>query len=201
MAKKFLSAAAAALFVSASLVTVAAPAQAAEAPAATASSSTEATARYDLKPAYTVSALKAPGYAGSVAIHAENVGTDRYFGEFPVVSFKVEVKTASGPKGVDRLITPSWYNGAYVRDLGFNTETSTRTFIVTLSNPVKAGESQLIGSLSFGDGLTSEGRLTNYIEVTQVGRIAGDTSSGNDQRVDSRQATLTDFGNPNKGIF
>ena len=182
---------------------VVAPAQAATAPApAVASQSTlEQVAKHDLTVNYTVSSWKATSYAGSVGIHVKNVGSERYYGAFPLVSFKVEVKTASGPQGVDRLITPSWYNGAYVHDLGFNAATSTLTYVVTLSNPVKAGEDQLIASLSFGDGNTSEGRLTNYIEVTQLGRVAGDTSTANDQRVDSRLNTVTDFGNKNAGIF
>ena len=74
-------------------------------------------------------------------------------------------------------------------------------FEVTLSNPVEKGEKQLIANLNFGDGLTKEGRLKNYITVTQTGRLPGDTSTGNDQNVDSRQHTVTDAGNPNKGIF
>lgn len=50
--------------------------------------------------------MKAQGYASLTAIYVENVGTDRYYGEFPLVTFRVDVKTAEGPEGVDRLITP-----------------------------------------------------------------------------------------------
>lgn len=109
--------------------------------------------------------------------------------------------TAEGPEGVDRLITPGYFNGAYTRDLGFDPETSTRSFEVTLSNPVEKGEKQLIANLNFGDGLTKEGRLKNHITVTQTGRLPGDTSTGNDQNVDSRQHTVTDGGRANMGIF
>lgn len=178
------------------LLTGTAAATAAEAPAPAAS-----TAKQDLTVSYSSSAMKAPGYAGLTAIYAENVGSERYYGEFPAVTFRVDVKTAEGPEGVDRLITPGYFNGAYTRDLGFDPATSTRSFEVTLSNPVEKGEKQLIANLNFGDGLTKEGRLKNYVTVTQVGRLAGDTSTGNDQNVDSRQHTVTDAGNPNKGIF
>lgn len=157
--------------------------------------------KLDLAPVLTVSSWKATGYAGVVALRLKNVGTERYYGNFPAVSFKVEVKTAEGPDGVDRLITPGWFNGAYTRDLGFNAKTSTRTFIVTLANPIKAGETQLVANFNFGDGLTSEGRIKNYIKVTQVGRIAGDTSTANDQGVDSRVITVTDFGRKHSGLF
>lgn len=93
-------------------------------------------------------------------------------------------------------------SGRYsVRHLSFNAATSTRSFLVTLANPIKAGETQLVANLNFGDGLTSEGRLRNYITVTQVGRIAGDTSTGNDQNRDSREITLTDTGRKASGIF
>lgn len=162
---------------------------------------TPAKPKQDLTVSYSSSAMKAPGYAGLTAIYAENVGTDRYYGEFPLVTFRVDVKTAEGPEGVDRLITPGYFNGAYTRDLGFDPETSTRSFEVTLSNPVEKGEKQLIANLNFGDGLTKEGRLKNYITVTQTGRLPGDTSTGNDQNVDSRQHTVTDGGKANKGIF
>ncbi|WIK64874.1 hypothetical protein [Gleimia hominis] len=134
-------------------------------------------------------------------MHVKNVGTDRYYGEFPIVSFRIDVKTASGPKGVDRLITPGWFNGAYTRDLGFNEKTSTRSFLVTLSNPIKKGEDQLIANLDFGDGLTKEGRIVNYITVTQEGRLEGDTSTSNDQNVDSRTATVSDSGKKLPGLF
>ncbi|MDT3767450.1 hypothetical protein QS713_05150 [Gleimia hominis] len=158
-------------------------------------------AALDLAPNLQVSSAKAPGYAGLVAVHVKNVGTDRYYGEFPIVSFRIDVKTASGPKGVDRLITPGWFNGAYTRDLGFNEKTSTRSFLVTLSNPIKKGEDQLIANLDFGDGLTKEGRIVNYITVTQEGRLEGDTSTSNDQNVDSRTATVSDSGKKLPGLF
>ncbi len=158
---------------------------------------------HDLTFGYTVSDAKAAGYAGAVAIYAKNVGTQRYYGEFPAVSFRVDVKTAGGPEGVDRLITPGHFNGAYTRDLGFNEETSTRSFMVTLSNPVNVGEDQLVASLNFGDGLTKEGRLTNYVTVTQVGRVDGDETHTNDRGIDSRRATMNDTGKAaaSGGIF
>lgn len=181
--KKILSRTAAAAVSAGLLLTGTAAANAAETPAP---------AKQDLAVSYSSSALKAPGYAGLTAIYAENVGSERYYGEFPLVTFRVDVKTAGGPEGVDRLITPGYFNGAYTRDLGFDPATSTRSFEVTLSNPVEKGEKQLIANLNFGDGLTKEGRLTNYVTVTQTGRLAGDTSTANDQNVDSRQHTVTD---------
>lgn len=158
---------------------------------------------YDLRPYFTVSALKAKGFAGSVALRVKNDGTQPYAAASTAhpVRFKVEVKTADGPQGVDRLITPSNFGGAYVRDLGFNRETSTRTFEVTLSNPIEPGETALLGSFSFGDGLTKLGRVVNYMEVTQTGRIDGDVSTANDAQQDSRQVTLTDGGRTNAGLF
>lgn len=205
MVKKSTQVTAATLALGAGLIALGTSSQIAHAETVLSESAAQATlaqvAQKDLSVGYTVSSWKASGYAGSVAIHAKNVGSQRYFGNFPMVSFKVEVKTASGPQGVDRLVTPHWYNGAYVRDLGFDADKSTHTYLVTLSNPIATGESALIASLNFGDGNTSEGRLTNYIEVTQVGRVAGDTSTANDQQVDSRQHTLTDFGRKNSGLF
>ncbi|GAA1351368.1 hypothetical protein [Falsarthrobacter nasiphocae] len=168
-----------------------ASAQAAEAP----------TTGLDLAPYVTVSSAKAPGFAGAVAIRVKNVGSERYYGEFPAVTFRVDVKTEKGPKGVDRLMTPGWYNGAYMRDLGFNESTSTRTFEITLSNPVPVGKDQLVATLNFGDGLTREGRLTNSITVTQTGRLAGDTSTGNDQNISSLTSAKDDFGRPIAGLF
>ncbi|GAB3942168.1 hypothetical protein [Corynebacterium tapiri] len=169
------------------------PAQAEEAPA------------HDLQPTISVSGAKAPGFSGLVAVKAKNVGTERYYADFPAITFRIEVKTDKGPEHVDRLITPGWFNGAYTRDLGFNKETSTRTFETTLSNPVNVGEEQLIANLHFGDGDTREGRLYNYITVTQVGRLEDDKTEANDQNVDSRTegVTVNDFGNPvrTKGIF
>ncbi|WP_216634245.1 hypothetical protein [Faucicola atlantae] len=155
----------------------------------------------DLQPYLTVSSAKAVGFAGATALHVKNVGTERYYGEFPVVSFLVEVKTANGPQGVDRVITPHWFHGAYVQDLGFNRETSTRAFLVTLSNPIEKGEEVMVASFNFNDGLTKLGRLQNYITVSQIGRMAGDTSYYNDTLVDSRTTTLDDFGNKIQGLF
>ena len=190
MKKKMIAAATAALLLPTSIAT-AAPASAAE--------------KLDLEPYITVAAGKAPGFAGLAAVRVKNVGTERYYGEFPAVSFRIEVKTEDGPEGVDRLITPGWFNGAYTRDLGFDPETSTRTFETTLSNPVEKDGDKLIANLNFGDGLTKEGRLKNYITVTQVGRLAGDTSTDNDQNVDSRTDgnTVDELGNNARtgGIF
>lgn len=156
---------------------------------------------HDLAVSYTVAAGKAPGYAGLVGIHVKNVGTQRYYADFPAVSFRVRVKTAKGPQGVDRLITPGYFNGAYTRDLGFDEATSTRTFEVTLSNPVNPGEDQLVANLNFGDGATREGRIVNSIEVSQVGRLADDKPTTNDQDVSSTVATRTDGGHANPGLF
>ena len=155
----------------------------------------------DLEPYFTASGAKAEGFAGSVALRVRNTGTGRYWGEFPAVTFRVEVHTDDGPEGVDRLITTTKANGAYIRDLGFNQDKGVRTFEVTLSNPVNAGDDVLLGAFSFGDGKTKEGRLTNYMTVTQTGRLAGDTSTANDQNVDSRTATVNDFGKPHNGLF
>ncbi len=155
----------------------------------------------DLQPYMTVSSAKAVGFAGSAALHVKNVGSQRYYGEFPVVSFLVEVKTQAGPTGVDRLITPSWFSGAYVQDLGFDRASSTRSFLVTLSNPVEIGKDVTLAAFSFNDGATQLGRLENYVTVSQVGRVDGDTSYYNDTQVDSRTTTLDDFGNKIAGIF
>ncbi|APT91631.1 hypothetical protein CPHO_00325 [Corynebacterium phocae] len=160
-----------------------------------------ATTDLDLRPYLTTSGMKAPGFAGTVALHLENVGTERYYGDFPAVQFRVDVKTAEGPQGVDRLITPRSSNGAHIRDLGFDAATSTRSFEVTLANPINAGRSQHVANLDFGDGLTGEGRLKNYIEVTQISRLDGDNSGFNDQHVDSRSFTLDDFGSELDGLF
>lgn len=155
----------------------------------------------DLEPEIRVAAGKVPGFAGLVAIHAKNVGNATYFQDYPLTTFRIEVKTDKGPKGVDRLITPGSFSGAYARDLGFNRATSTRTFEVTLSNPIREGKKALIANLNFGDGLTDRGRVTNYITVTQVGRHKNDHSQANDQNIDSRKVTLTDGGRPNAGLF
>ena len=156
---------------------------------------------YDLQPYFTTSNLKAPGFVGSVALRVKNVGTKRYWAEFPVVTFRVEVKREVGPEGVDRLMTSFGANGSHVRDLGYNFDTNARVFEVTLSNPVNVGDDMLLGAFSFGDGKTREGRLINYMTVTQTGRISGDSSTGNDQNVDSRQVTRSDGGRKNPGLF
>ncbi|MDO4413137.1 hypothetical protein [Cutibacterium sp.] len=159
---------------------------------------------YDLQPSLTVSDAKAVGFAGSVAVHVKNVGNKEYYKDISQPTrFLVKVKTEKGPKGVDRLITTTNHHGAYARDLGFDRATSTRTFEVTLSNPIEPGEDQVLTALSFGDGLTKKGRLVNSIEVTQIGRIDGDVSTDNDQNVSSKTATLNDFGKPakSKGLF
>ncbi|WKD58501.1 hypothetical protein [Corynebacterium caspium] len=158
-------------------------------------------AAYDLEPYFTVAAGKSPGFAGLVAIRVKNVGTKRYYQDNLATRFRVDVHTASGPEGVDRLITPGWFNGAYTRDLGFNEATSTRSFEVTLSNTINPGSTQLIANLNFGDGATREGRIRNYITVTQIGRIPGDTSTYNDQNVDSRENTFDHMKRHNRGIF
>ena len=155
----------------------------------------------DLQPYFTTSSWKAPGFAGSVALRVKNVGSERYWGEFPALTFRVEVKTEQGPKGVDRLITTTGANGTHIRDLGYNQKKQARIFEVTLSNPVNAGDDMLLGALSFGDGKTKEGRLYNYITITQTGRLVGDHSQFNDQQVDSREATKSDFGRVIKGTF
>lgn len=158
-------------------------------------------ADYDLQPYMTVSSAKAAGFAGSAALHVKNVGKESYYGEFPVVSFLVEVKTASGPNGVDRVITPSWFSGAYVQDLGFDRAKSTRSFLVTLSNPIYAGKDVTLAAFSFNDGNTQLGRINNYVTISQIGRVKGDTSYYNDTLVDSRTTTKDDFGNAIAGIF
>ena len=162
---------------------------------------TEAQQKLDLKPVLTTSGAKHAGFAGTVALRLENVGTERYYGDFPAIQYRVDVKTAEGPKGVDRLITPRSSNGAHIRDLGFNEATSTRSFEVTLANPINAGDTVRVANLDFGDGNTKEGRIKNYIEVTQISRLKGDTSTANDQNVDSRKATVNDFGKAAEGLF
>lgn len=161
----------------------------------------EAKQKLDLKPVLTTSGAKHAGFAGTVALRLENVGTERYYGDYPAVQYRVDVKTAEGPKGVDRLITPRSSNGAHIRDLGFDEKTSTRSFEVTLANPINAGESARVANLDFGDGNTKEGRLKNYIEVTQISRLDGDKSTDNDQNVDSRKITVKDTGKKAEGLF
>lgn len=161
----------------------------------------EAKQKLDLKPVLTTSGAKHAGFAGTVALRLENVGSERYYGDFPAVQYRVDVKTAEGPKGVDRLITPRSSNGAHIRDLGFDEKTSTRSFEVTLANPINAGETARVANLDFGDGNTKEGRLKNYIEVTQISRLDGDKSTDNDQNVDSREITVKDTGKKAEGLF
>ena len=155
----------------------------------------------DLQPYFTTSTWKASGFAGSVALRVKNVGAKRYWGEFPAVTFRVEVATFAGPEGVDRLITTTNYNGSHVRDLGYDFDRGVRTFEVTLFNPVAAGDEMLLAAFSFGDGNTKEGRLHNTMTVTQTGRLAGDTSLYNDQKVSSLDATVSDFGKQVRGTF
>ena len=155
----------------------------------------------DLQPYFTASSWKVPGAAGSVALRLKNTGAKRYWGEFPALTFRVEVGTEAGPEGVDRLITTAQYNGTHIRDLGYDYDRGIRTFEVTLSNPILAGDEMLLGAFSFGDGNTKEGRLYNYMKVTQTGRLAGDTSFYNDQDVDSRDVTVSDFGKKIRGVF
>lgn len=158
---------------------------------------------HDLEPYLTVSDIKAVGYAGSVALHIKNVGSKRYYDDSPVVSFLVEIKTESGPEGVDRLITPNNFGGAYTQDLGFDKNTSTHSYLVSLANPIESKQSVMVTSFAFGDGGTREGRLNNYIRISQIGRLDNDTSYYNDTLVDSRKTTLNDFNKPHKykGLF
>ncbi|GAB3706227.1 hypothetical protein [Mariniluteicoccus flavus] len=107
--------------------------------------------KLDLAVSYQVSAMKAPGAAGLVAIKLKNVGSERYFGEYPLTKFEVSVETVQGPRGVDRVITPSSFNGAHVRDLGFDPKASTRKFEVSLANAINANEEVLVANLSFGE--------------------------------------------------
>lgn len=153
-------------------------------------------ATHDLAVSYTVSSWKAEGAAGLVAINLTNVGSQRYFAEYPIIGFDVQVKTVTGPEGVDRVINPTSANGAHVRDLGFDPATSTRTFRYTLANPINAKQKMYLGNLSFGDGLTSEGRLVQKIVTTQLTHIEGETPGANDQNVDSTVGgtTRSDFG-------
>ena len=198
--KKFATRVATAAVIGAAALSGTAVAGAAEAPTTTKSAPSTGE-KHDLRPAIRVAGGKVPGFAGLVSISAENVGTEDYYAEFPAITFRIDVKTESGPKGVDRLITAGHFHGAYTRDLGFDKATSTRSFEVTLSNPIEAGEGKLLANLNFGDGKTKKGRIINYITVTQVGRLEDDKSTSNDQKVDSRKVTKTDTGRPNKGLF
>lgn len=111
-----------------------------------------------LQPYFTTSTWKASGFAGSVALRVKNVGAKRYWGEFPAVTFRVEVATFAGPEGVDRLITTTNYNGSHVRDLGYDFDRGVRTFEVTLSNPVAAGDEMLRSARSTRPSPTSASR-------------------------------------------
>ena len=158
-------------------------------------------ADYDLEPYFQTSGTKAKGFAGTVVLKVKNVGSQRYYQDYPLTAFRINVKTDKGPEGVDRLITPRGMNGAHIFDEGFDPETSTRTFTVTLSNPINAGDTATVAALDFGDGNTKEGRLYNYLEVTQTGRHKEDTTTANDEQVDSREHTVTDTGKKNEGLF
>lgn len=159
-------------------------------------------AAHDLAVSYSTSALKAPGAAGLVAINLTNVGTQRYFAEYPLIQFDVKVTTVGGPEGVDRVITPHSASGAHVEDLGFDEATSTRTFRYTLANAINAKAKTYVGTLDFGDGLTSEGRVVQKIVTTQVTRLSDDTPNANDQNVDSTAgSTVSDFGRTLAGRF
>ncbi|EPD69691.1 hypothetical protein HMPREF1219_01020 [Corynebacterium pyruviciproducens ATCC BAA-1742] len=158
---------------------------------------------YELTPSLTTA--KADGFSGAVALRLKNTGTKRYEPDFPYTTFRIEVKTTAQPGdylyGVDRFMTPGWYNGAYTRDLGFDRETSTRTFEVTLSNPIEVGEEVLIANLHFGDGLMRGHRMHNTITVTQTGGHRGDANVANHTEFKSTDITTDDFGNKVKGIF
>lgn len=199
---KLTTAAAGTLLAAGAIISGTGAATAAETPEATEPAATAEAAPHDLAVHYTVSGMKAPGYAGTVAIRVQNVGTERYYDDtFAATSFRVAVKTDKGPEGVDRLITPGYFNGAYTRDLGWDAEEQARIFEVTLSNPVDPGEDQLVATLNFGDGLTKEGRLYNSIEVTQTGRLDGDDTTANDTAVSSHEHTTLDTGGSSDGVF
>src|SRR5699024_12408772 len=116
------------------------------------------------------------GTARTVALLYETAGAERSYPACPAIQHRVDAKPDRGPQGVDRLTTPRSSKGAHIRDVGFDEKTSTRSFEVTLSNPINAGDKARVANLDFGDGLTKEGRLHNYIEVTQTSRLKGDTS-------------------------
>lgn len=155
----------------------------------------------DLAPRLTTTVGKAEGFAGIVALRVKNTGTERYDASKTPIRFRVEVGTVDGPQGVDRLITPGRFNGASVRDLGFDKASSTRVFEVTLSNSINVGDEVLLGNLQFGDGNTKAGRLVNDITVTQIGRATGDVSFDNDWNVNSSTITQSDGGKALPGRF
>lgn len=88
-----------------------------------------------------------------------------------------------------------------MQDLGFDRERSAHSYLVTLSNPIEVGEDVTVAAFSFNDGKTKLGRIENYIIVSQIGRLKGDTSFYNDTLVDSRETSLDDFGRKSPGIF
>lgn len=161
----------------------------------------EADAGLDLAPRLTVAAGKAEGYAGIVALRVKNEGEKRYDVSKSPVRFRVEVGTVEGPEGVDRLSTAGQFNGAHIRDLGFDKASSTRVFEVTLSNSIDPGKEVLVSNLRFGDGDTKRGRVINDITVTQISRAAGDASFDNDWNVNSADITFTDGGKEHSGRF
>lgn len=153
--------------------------------------------KLDLGVHYTVSTAKLEGEAGTVAVRLDNEGAQRYFGEFPLVTFEVKIVTAKGPEGVNRNIRTRGFNGAHVEDLGFDAATSTRTYRIILSNPVEKGvKNYPIAAFDFGIGGTREGQVVQKIVTTQTRRLPGDEANANDQGVDSSVAgnTFDDFG-------
>ncbi|MGK2350274.1 hypothetical protein [Cutibacterium sp. V947] len=178
----------------------------ASAPLAAQAADTEPPARpdHDLSVMYSVSPLKKPGHPGLVALHVSNVGTKNYYAPLPVVQFIVKVHTVSGPTDVNRVITPKGYNGATVTDLGFDESTSTRTFRVILANGLRSGENQVVANFNFADGQTRhhEGRIVQEITTSQVGRLPNDTTTRNDQDINSQKWTWNDMNHrQNAGLF
>lgn len=156
---------------------------------------------YDLSVGYRVSAVKAAGASGAVALEVKNEGKKYYYNSKTPTVFKVSIKTEDGPEGVDRLMNIVPLAGATAQDLGFDAATSTRTWLISLSNPVYKGRTVTIGTIWFADGLTQEGRIKQKIVTTQVTRTQGDVSFGNDFRVDSTQATKSDLGRALPGVL
>ncbi|WP_058234618.1 hypothetical protein [Devriesea agamarum] len=160
-----------------------------------------APATHKLAVRYQVSPLKAPGCAGLVAIHLVNVGTETYYMHSPQAKFRVEVHTAKGPKGVARAMTPGYFNGAHMSDLGFDAATSVHAFDVVLSHPIDPGHNQLVANIAFSDGLTREGRVINEIITTQTVRMDDDHPTESNTDVLSRFHTWSDFGKRHPGLF
>ena len=161
----------------------------------------DATVDYELTPRLTTA--KIPGFSGAVALRIKNTGTKRYEADFPYTAFRMEVKSTVPENdylyGVDHLMTAGWFNGAYTRDLGFNKETSTRTFEVTLSNPIEPGEEVLVSNIHFGDGLIRGHRMKNSITVTQIG--GNPTDKNVNKPWESKDITTNDFNTKVRGIF